>query len=226
MLTRRTRQPEPKDLIGAQRARFEIHALPHLDALYGTALRLTQNERDAEDLVQDAVLRAYQSFEQFQGDDRCKPWLFKILTNTFINKYRRRMLERQVAQAMAQEGTPEMLSDSTVHAAQDPERSLRAGLFSDDVRAALQALPEEFRLAVLLCDIEEFSYKEIADILDCPVGTVMSRLYRGRRLLQEALRGYAREEGILRQEAAPSQGEVISIARAHRASKNTGEGGK
>lgn len=186
----------------ARRARFERLALPHLDALYGMALRLTRDGRDAEDLVQDTLLLAYQGFASFAGQDRCKPWLFKILTNTFVNKYRRRVLERDVADAMEHEDRPRLLSDAAVRLSRDPEASLHASLLSEDVRKALATLPDEFRMAVLLCDIQEFSYREIADIMECPVGTVMSRLYRGRRLLQEVLRGRAQEEGLLRDSGA------------------------
>ncbi len=188
------RRPETHE----SRARFEATALVHLDALYGAALRLTRNERDAEDLVQDTVLRAYQSFEQFAGEQRCKAWLFKILTNTFISRYRRRVLERSVAETLEQEGGEGVLSADLLRTTKDPEQALQAALLSDDVQRALQALPEEFRLAVMLCDIDEFSYREIADIMDCPVGTVMSRVSRGRRLLQGTLRGHAEREGIVR----------------------------
>ena len=184
------------------RVRFEETALCHLDALYGAALRLTHNARDAEDLVQDTVLRAYQSFEQFSGEQRCKAWLFKILTNTFINRYRRRVLERSVAETMALEGSPVILSTETMRSARDPEEVLHSSLLSRNVHQALKALPEDFRLAVMLCDVEEFSYREIADIMECPVGTVMSRLSRGRRLLQETLREHAEREGIVRKTGA------------------------
>lgn len=176
---------------------FEKEALPHLDALYAVGLRLTRNERDAEDLVQDTLLRGYRFFHRFEAGTNCKAWLFKILHNTFVNKYRRRVREREITGAIeAEGGVGPMLSQGALDASRDPERVILDGMLSDDVRRALDALPEDFRLAVILCDLEELSYKEIADVMDCPVGTVMSRLYRGRRLLQEQLLRYAAEHGI------------------------------
>ena len=199
-----------------QRARFEEEALIHLDALYSTALRLTHDPRDAEDLVQDAVLQAYRSFDQYQQGTRCKAWLYKILTNTFINKYRRRVLETEVATGMVQSGESGILSSSQFHQAHDVEDKLHFQLMSDSIARALSALPEEYRLAVLLSDVEEFSYREIADIMECPVGTVMSRLHRGRRLLQSALREHAIRSGIIKD--VPSRkstepGRIIPLPR-------------
>jgi len=182
----------------SQRAEFERVALGHVNALYGTALRLTHNQRDAEDLVQDTLLQAYRAFDQFAPGSQCKAWLFKILTNTFINKYRRRMLEYTVAQGMQQEGSTGMMSAGGVRAARDAEELLDFALMGESIQRALAALPEEFRLAVVLCDVEEFSYREIADIMECPVGTVMSRLHRGRKLLQAALREHAVRAGIVK----------------------------
>ena len=199
-----------------QRARFEEEALIHMDALYSTALRLTHDPRDAEDLVQDAVLQAYRSFDQFQPGTRCKAWLYKILTNTFINKYRRRVLETEVASGMIQRGETGSLSSSQFQAARDVEDRLHFQLMSDTIARALSALPEDFRLAVLLSDVEEFSYREIADIMDCPVGTVMSRLHRGRRLLQSALRDHAIRSGIIKDEPGTKTsepGRVIPLTR-------------
>lgn len=208
-----------------QRALFEELALVHAGALYGTALRLCKNERDAEDLVQDTLLAAYRSFEQFDPgspDGRCKAWLFRILTNSFINKYRRRLMERSVAQAMEQAGELGILSDAVVRDARDTEEMVSFSLLSAEIQKALMALPEEFRLAVLLCDVEDFSYREIADIMDCPVGTVMSRLHRGRRLLQGALAEHARRAGILKDAAATDEPDnVIPLRRAVPAGKRS-----
>lgn len=205
------------------RARFEELALIHAGALYGTALRLCQNHRDAEDLVQDTLLAAYRSFEQFDPDapnSRCKAWLFRILTNSFINKYRRRAMERSVAQAMERAGEPGVLSAGVVRAALETEETLSFTLLSDVIQKALMDLPEEYRLTVLLCDVEEFSYREIADIMDCPVGTVMSRLHRGRRLLQTALADYARRAGILKDSSGDGElDNVIPLRRLAPSSK-------
>jgi RNA polymerase sigma-70 factor (ECF subfamily) len=176
--------------------RFNAEAMVHVDSLFGVALRYTRDPRDAEDLVQDTVLAAYRFFDRFEVGSNCKAWLFKILTNTFINKYRRRVREREIQEQLVAEEAPQLVSEEARSASRDPERFLPSNLLSDDVRRALDAVPSDYRMAVVLCDLEEFSYKEIADIMDCPVGTVMSRLHRGRRLLQRALREYAAEQGI------------------------------
>lgn len=212
--------------VADRRAEFERVAMVHAGALYGTALRLTHNERDAEDLVQDALLSAYKSFEQFQPGTQCKAWLFKILTNAFINKYRRRVLETNVAQAMQREGETGVMSADAKRSARDAEETLSYSLLGSAIQRALSELPEEFRLAVVLCDVEEFSYREIADIMDCPVGTVMSRLHRGRRLLQTALRDHAVRAGIIKDlpRAASDGAAVIPItAAARRMAGGTGK---
>jgi RNA polymerase sigma-70 factor, ECF subfamily len=184
------------------RREFEREAMPHAGALYGTALRLTRNQRDAEDLVQDTLLRGYQYFGKFEPGTNCKAWLFKILSNQFINRYHARRRDQQkLLEAMNEAdsaATHEVVAHEVSHAARDPESAVASRMMSDDVVRALEALPAEFRLPVLLCDVEEFSYKEIADILECPVGTVMSRLYRARRLLQKSLHEYAVEQGIIK----------------------------
>lgn len=191
------------------RAEFEREALPHADALYGTALRLTRNERDAEDLLQETLLRAYRFWNRFEQGTNCKAWLFKILTNTFINRYHKERREQELALAVAieEQTTHEILAHEASHASRDPEGALVSRMLSDDVQRALESLPTEFRLAVLLCDLEELSYKEIADVMGCPVGTVMSRLYRGRRMLQRALHEYAVEQGIIKPVASAAVGE-------------------
>ena len=181
------------------RADFEREALPHLSALYGAALRMTRDAKDAEDLVQEALLRAYRFFDTFEAGTNCKAWLFKILTNTFINKYRKRVREREVSEAVGAEDTPSLMSEDVAAASRDPEGKMVGALLSDDVKAALESVPYDYRMAVVLCDLEDFSYKEIAEIMDCPVGTVMSRLHRGRRMLQKTLREYAVKEGIVKE---------------------------
>ncbi len=204
-------------LARTKRARiaFEREALPHLDALYGAAYRLTRNPRDAEDLVQDALLRAYRFWDSFEKNSNCKAWLFKILTNTFINGYQKRKRNREVLSAAVseQQATDGVLIHERSAAQRDPEGLLIDRTMSDDVANALAALPSEFRLAVVLCDVEGFSYREIAEIMDCPVGTVMSRLYRGRRLLRKALYQFAVEEGIVKPSPdQESEGDVIDLA--------------
>ncbi len=180
---------------------FEELALAHLDPLYSAALRLTKNERDAEDLVQDTCMRAYRFFDKFERGTNMKAWLFKILTNTFINKYRRKVKERTVTEGAEREAVHErFISRDATDFAANPEQYFFDRLLSDDVLRAIDALPIDFRLVVILADLQEFSYKEIAEVLECPVGTVMSRLFRGRKLLQKTLRDYAMGTGVLSDE--------------------------
>jgi RNA polymerase sigma-70 factor (ECF subfamily) len=180
------------------REEFEELVLPHLDPLYSAAMRLTRNERDAEDLVQDTCMRAYRFFDKFERGTNIKAWLFKILTNTFINRYRRRVKERSLVEGADRASVQdEFVSREAADFAANPEQYFFDRLLSDDVLRAIDALPVDFRLVVILADLQEFSYREIADILDVPVGTVMSRLFRGRKLLQKSLRGYAEGAGVL-----------------------------
>jgi RNA polymerase sigma-70 factor (ECF subfamily) len=179
------------------RREFEALALPHLDGLYAAALRLTKNPRDAEDLVQDAILRAFRFFDKFERGTNIKAWLYKILTNTFINRYRRNTKERNIVEDERDSVQDRLVSRDSADAAENPERAYLDRMLSDDVLRAIDSVPVDFRLAVILADLQDFSYKEIADILDVPVGTVMSRLFRGRRILQKQLAEYAVASGVL-----------------------------
>jgi RNA polymerase sigma-70 factor (ECF subfamily) len=171
------------------RREFEELTLPHLDPLYSAALRLTKNDRDAEDLVQDTFLRAYRFFDKFERGTNIKAWLFRILTNAFINRYRRSVRERDIVEGSEKEAVQErFVSRRATEYASNPEQYLFDRLLSDDVLRAIDELPIDFRLVVILADLQDFSYNEIAEIVGCPVGTVMSRLYRGRKLLQRKLR--------------------------------------
>lgn len=180
-------------------ARFNAEAMPHLKALYGAAMRMCRSQADAEDLVQETMLKAFRAFAQFTPGTNCKAWLFRILTNTFINKYRRRIKERD-----ATEGDDrEIVEHNLVHLPSkrlflDPANELADRTLPDEIMHALSRVPPDFRAVVILSDIEGMSYKEIADVVEIPIGTVMSRLFRGRRLLQEMLRGYATSVGVLR----------------------------
>jgi RNA polymerase sigma-70 factor (ECF subfamily) len=191
------------------RDEFQELALKHLDPLFSAALRLTKNDRDAEDLVQDTFLRAYRFFEKFERGTNMKAWLFKILTNTFINRYRRSVKERNIVEGSEKEAVHErFVSRDASEYASNPEQYFFDRLLSDDVLRAVDSLPVDFRMVVILADIHDFSYKEIAEILDVPVGTVMSRLFRGRRHLQRSLAGHAATSGIL---AEPPAGETIDL---------------
>jgi RNA polymerase sigma-70 factor (ECF subfamily) len=190
---------------------FEAEALKHLDALYGSALRFTRDPRDAEDLVQDVFVRACRFLDRFEPGTNLKAWLFRILANTFINRYRRTTRERSLVDGPGREQVTDQLhSPDAAERAEQPERALLDRLVSDEVLAALDAVPIDFRMVVILSDIQDFSYKEIAEILDVPVGTVMSRLYRGRRILQRALAGHAAAAGFLLPEP-PHTGERIDL---------------
>ena len=189
----------PAETAEERAARFERDAMPLIDQLYGAALRMTRNPADAEDLVQETYLKAYSAFRTFRAGTNLKAWLYRILTNTYINGYRRR--QRQPLQAPTEEITDWQIAQAGEHTSQGlPSAEMEAldRLPDDDVKAALQQLPDDFRMAVYLADVEGFAYKEIAEIMGTPIGTVMSRLHRGRRGLQKLLADYARERGFVR----------------------------
>jgi RNA polymerase sigma-70 factor (ECF subfamily) len=192
----RSTSENPKEADG-----FAEECLTHIDTMYGVACRLTRNPTEAEDLVQDALVKAMRARHQFLVGTNLKAWLFRILTNTFINKYRRGGLERSLLEGPDADPLADgWVSASTMRQLRDPEQIALLPIIEGEVGRALDALPAEFKLAVILCDVEEFSYEEIAEIMGCPIGTVMSRLHRGRKLLQRSLYSHALAMGIVKGE--------------------------
>jgi RNA polymerase sigma-70 factor, ECF subfamily len=182
----------------ALRERFERDVLPLLPSLYGAALRLTRNPADAEDLVQETYLRAFRGFSGFREGTNLKAWLYRILTNGFINTYRKKQREPVTVEG------PDDLEEwylfdrlGALNVEGSAEEAVLEQIPDEEVKRALESLPENFRIPVLLADVEGFSYKEIAEIMDSPVGTVMSRLHRGRKALEKALWELARERGLV-----------------------------
>jgi RNA polymerase sigma-70 factor (ECF subfamily) len=182
---------------------FEQEVLQHLPSLLSVASRLMKNGPEAEDLVQDAVLKAIRARGQFETGTNLRAWLLKILTNTFINRYRRGGLERSVLDGPDADPLADgWVSASTMESLRDPESQALRPIIEAEIAKALDELPTEFRLAVVLSDVEDLSYKEISDIMGCPIGTVMSRLHRGRRMLKARLYEHARSLGIVGPEAS------------------------
>ena len=185
---------------GDPRIQFEQQALPYMDQLYAAAMRMTRNPQDAADLVQETFVKAFASWATFTQGTNLKAWLYRILTNTFINQYRKK--QRDPYQGSLDE-LEEWQTDGAESATAPTSRASRSAeaeaidhLPDSDVKDALQSIPEDFRMAVYLADVEGFSYQEIADIMKTPTGTVMSRLHRGRRMLRERLADYAAERGL------------------------------
>ncbi len=170
---------------------FEDIAIQYQVSLYNAALTMTRDESDAQDLVQDSYLRAYRFFDRFESGTDFKAWLFKILRNVYINKYHKESRAPQMVDIR------DIVESGVLKAALTPENEIFDELFDDEITSAMNSLPEDFRFAVILSDLEGFSYREIAEILNCPIGTVMSRLYRGRSLLRNRLYEYAREHGYV-----------------------------
>jgi RNA polymerase sigma-70 factor, ECF subfamily len=191
-----------------ERKEFEQACLEHLDALYSAALKLTGSKHDAEELVQNTYLKALRFATRFEWGTNLKAWLFRIQTNAFINDYRHKKHEHRYLERAATESIYDEVFDREARAyAANPETHAFTRFFADDLERALEDLPEDFRLVLILSDIEGFSYKEIADIIGCPIGTVMSRLHRGRKLLQRDLVDYAVEAGLGTRQSADA-GEV------------------
>ena len=199
------------ELTPEEKERFQEEALPMLDSLYSGALRMTRNPADAQDLLQETMLRAYRAFHRFEPGTNLKAWLFRILTNAYINTYRKKQRQpTSVSQDEVEEfDLYQQLKDHDPDLSVTPETIVLDNLVDSDIIEAIDDLPEQFRLAVVLSDVEGFSYAEMAEIMDVPLGTVMSRLHRGRKVLQKRLWEIARDRGIVkgpRPEQQPAKG--------------------
>ena len=196
-------EASPVDLTSDEKRRFQEEALPLLDPLYAGALRMTRNPQDAEDLVQETMMRAYRAFDRFEAGTNLKAWLFRIMTNAYINTYRKKQREPiKVSQDDAEEfDLYQELKNHDISYTRSAENVVLDQLVDSDIIQALDDLPEQFRLAVVLSDVEDFSYAEMAEIMDVPIGTVMSRLHRGRKALQKRLMDLAREKGIVKDQS-------------------------
>ena len=194
-----------------QQREFEAEALVHLDSLYAHALRLTRSPADAEDLVQDTFVRALRFYDRFERGSNLKAWLLRIQFNGFVNKYRRNLKEHAVSEAMTHEpGTESTVGRAALRSLLDPQATAMSPMIAGEIQHALQQLPEDHRSVVILADVEELSYKEIAEVLGCPIGTVMSRLHRARKALQERLVEHGESLGL----CAASASAATSVAGA------------
>lgn len=181
--------------IEQHRREFEREAMPHMSAMYNFAMRLTRNPDDAADLVQDSMLKGFRFFDSFDKGTNCKAWLFRILKNTHINRYRQESKAPETVEYDVVEEFYDTIKDSSVETS-TLERKIFDETLDDELSTALDNLPEMFRTVVVMCDIEELTYEEIAELLDCPIGTVRSRLHRARKILAATLSGYAKERGF------------------------------
>ena len=187
-----------KESAAERTKRFERDALQYMNQLYAAAMRYTKNPEDAQDLVQDTYIKAYNSFHQFEPGTNLKAWLYRVLTTTFINTYRKDQRRPQTSDSELEDWQIAEASSHTSDQGKSTEDVVLENLPDSDIKNALAEIPEEFRMAVYLADVEGFSYKEIAEIVGVPAGTVMSRLHRGRKQLREKLTEYARERGYVK----------------------------
>lgn len=187
-----------KESAAERKKRFERDALQYMNQLYAAAMRYTKNPEDAQDLVQDTYAKAYTSFHQFEPGTNLKAWLYRVLTTTFINTYRKDQRRPQTSDSELEDWQIAEASSHTSDQGKSSEDVVLENLPDSDIKNALAEIPEEFRMAVYLADVEGFSYKEIAEIVGVPAGTVMSRLHRGRKQLREKLTDYARERGYVK----------------------------
>jgi RNA polymerase sigma-70 factor (ECF subfamily) len=191
---------------------FQALIETHLDGMFRVAMRYTRDKAHAEDLVHDTIVRALRFQDRFERGTNFKAWIYTVLTHTFIHRYRRQKREREILEGATQEDVASQLrSEEARLLAADPEVAYVENMLSDDVVKALDSLPEDFRTVVVLCDLEGLPYKDIAEAVDCPVGTVMSRLYRGRRLLEQKLAGLAIERGIIKPGSREVESRVLDL---------------
>ena len=178
---------------------FSAEALPHMDVLYNFALRMTGNPDDADDLLQETYLKAFRFWDKFEKGTNCRAWLFRIMKNSYINRYRKESREPDTVDYDDVEEFYNSIRDETAETT-DMEERLFGNLLDDDVAKALESLPVDFRTVLILCDIERFTYEEISEFVNCPIGTVRSRLHRGRKMLRAKLWKYARNRGYVEEE--------------------------
>ena len=210
----------PKD--GEGTASFQDEALVHMESLYQGALYMTRDPAEAEDLVQETFLKAHRFWARYQKGTNCKAWLYRIMTNTLINRRRKKKHAFSLLEESDTDSTTEGVYDQSVFYA-GPEKTYVQGMLPERVLRAIESLPESFRVPVVLSDLQDFSYKEIAEIMDCPVGTVMSRLFRGRKRLQELLFDHAVEQGVIAKRDAVDDEGAVSL-ETYRAKKKAGKG--
>jgi RNA polymerase sigma-70 factor (ECF subfamily) len=213
--------PGKSKQVEAQRQLFETEARPHLDTLYSVALRLTRSPVDAEDLVQDTLVRAYRFYERFEAGTNFKAWLLRIQMNSFVNRYRRKSREREVFEGpMATPVGEGVMSRATMRGLTDPVGDAERRLIGHEINRAFDELSDDARAMVMLADVEELSYKEISDIVGCPIGTVMSRLHRARKQLQGSLQKHAVQLGIIDEEDGEFESPIpLEAFRSRKAAK-------
>lgn len=184
----------PMNTIAAKQSDFEREALPHMSALYSFAVRLCRNREDAHDLVQETYMKGFRFFDKFERGTNCKAWLFRILKNTYINQYRKDKREPDIVEYDVIEEFYDLIRSESSEST-DLQKKIFDNLLDDEVSTALESLPETFRTAIILCDLEGMTYEEIAEIIECPIGTVRSRLHRARKMLASQLLAYAKQRG-------------------------------
>ena len=180
----------------AVHSEFEREALPHMDILYNYAVRMTGNPDDADDLVQETYMKAYRFWDKYEKGTNIRAWLFRIVKNSYINRYRKETREPDTVDYENIQNFYHVIRDESTDS-NDLQEKIFGGLLDDDVSRALESLSEDFRTVVILCDIEGLTYEEIAEFIDCPIGTVRSRLHRGRKMLRAKLFDYARKRGYV-----------------------------